>query len=138
MADLTTVRMAVEREISRIDDLRLVSRIRELLVEPYAVLRAWDYGEHNEAYSCWTVLEHRDSNTGIAYCDRGFGPTDPWGLVFLSGDNMGIGMEANWYASLEGAMRESAAWDGPNPPGYEGRIKSKRWTIFTRSCYPSK
>ena len=86
---------------------------------PYPVERDWDYGNSGERFVCWTVLEHPDSNTGIAYCAQGFGPKHPWGLVFLSGPYMSIGMDSGWYASLEDAMRESMAWDRPNPPGYE-------------------
>lgn len=40
-------------------------------------------------------------------------------LFFLSGNCMSIGMDCGWFASLEDAMRESMAWDGPNPEGYE-------------------
>jgi hypothetical protein len=120
MPTRNTIRELVNAELAGIGDERLVSRIREfLVVEPYAVVRDWDYGHPGEAYECWTVLEHRDSNTAIAFCERGFGPTDPWGLVSLSGPNMNIGMDCSWYANLEDAMRESQAWDGPNPPDYE-------------------
>ncbi|CAG0933531.1 hypothetical protein TFLX_03094 [Thermoflexales bacterium] len=74
-------------------------------------------GKKGQTYPCWIVLEHKESNTGIAYCDYGFGPKDPWGLVFLSGDSMG--MDSGWFSSLEDAFRESMAREGPNPPGYE-------------------
>ncbi len=111
----------VECEIQRISDQLLVKRIRELLVFPYSVERAWDYGVPGQRFTCWTFLEHRPSNSGIAFCSDGFGPSDPWGLVFLSGPHMNIGMDCEWYASLEGAMRGSMAWDGPNPEGYEAR-----------------
>jgi hypothetical protein len=83
------------------------------------VERDWDYGPGRQRYVCWTVLEHRPSNTGVAYCDASFGPALPRGLVFLSGPHMNIGMDSAWFATLEGAVRESMAWDGPNPPGYE-------------------
>lgn len=109
----------VERELARISDSNLIQRVRELLVNPYPVSRGWDYGAVGEQFVCWTVLEHPESNTGIAFCSQGFGPTYPWGLVFLSGRYMGIGMDSGWFASLEGAMRDSMAWDGPNPEGYE-------------------
>ena len=109
----------VDREIRRIADTRVADRIRQLLVFPYAVQRPWDYGAPNEQFTCWTVLEHRQSNTGIAFCSEGFGPSDPWGLVSLSGPYMNIGMDSSWYKSLEDAMRESMAWDQPNPEGYE-------------------
>jgi hypothetical protein len=109
----------VDEEVVRISDVALVAAICQLLVPPYAVDRDWDYGRLGEKYTCWTVLEHRPSNTGIAYCNSGFGPSHPWGLVFLSGEHMNMGMDSAWYANLEDAMRESQAWDQPNPPGYE-------------------
>jgi hypothetical protein len=119
METIDTIHDRVKAEIERINDKRLIARISELLVEPYTVVRAWDYGKPGEAYECWTVLEHRESNTGIAFCEQGFGSACPWGLIFLSGPDMGIGMDCNWYSSLEDAMRESQAWDVPNPPAYE-------------------
>jgi hypothetical protein len=109
----------VSVELGRITDPALLVRIRELLVSPYPVERTWDYGNPGEHYTCWTVIEHPSSNTGIAYCRQGFGASDPWGLVFLSGDYTGIGMDSGWFPTLESAMRESMAWDSPNPDNYE-------------------
>lgn len=111
----------MDREIQRIGDPRVAEKIRELAVTPYPVERLWDYGRPEERYSCWTVLEHAASNTGIAYCLEGFGPSDPWGLVFLSGPHMSIGMDSAWFASLEDAFRESMAWDEPSRGGFEVR-----------------
>jgi hypothetical protein len=108
----------VEQKLEQISDSKLVSRIRELLVTPYPVERAWDYGSRGEHFVCWTVLQHQPSNTGIAFCLQGFGPADPWGLVSLSGSHMNIGMDSSWFASVEDAMRGSRA-DGQNPEGYE-------------------
>lgn len=119
MEDSTAISALVEREILKISDPALVNKIRGLLVTPYPVERAWNYGKPDTWFTCWTVLEHRPSNTGIAFCSQGFGPSYPWGLVNLSGEQMSIGMDSGWYASLEDAMRESMAWDGPNPEGYE-------------------
>jgi hypothetical protein len=109
----------VESEMLRIAEARVRDRIRELLVVPHAVERPWDYGLPGEAFTCWTVLEHPESNTGIAFCRRGFGPSCPWGLVFLSGPHIDIGMDSGWFVSLEQAFRDSMAWDEPNPEGYE-------------------
>jgi hypothetical protein len=107
------ISLLVEREIQRIQQPQLVAQIQELLVPPYPLERAWDYGAPGQHFTCWTVLEHHPSNTGIAFCAEGFGPSYPWGLVFLSGPHMNIGMDCQWYASLEDAMRGSMAWDGP-------------------------
>lgn len=81
--------------------------------------RAWDYGAKGVMYPCWTILEHVGSNTGVAYCTDGFGPAYPWGLVFLTGSHMSMGMDCSWYSSLEGAVRGGRAWDGPNPESFE-------------------
>ena len=103
-----------QHELRKITKPDLVQRIQELLVSPYAVQRAWDYGNSGDTFECWTVLEHWPSNTAITYCERGFGPAYPWGLVFLTGDHMSIGMDSAWHVSLEWAMRESMAWEGGN------------------------
>ena len=50
--------------------------------------------------------EHASSNTGIAYCAQGFGPTDPWGLLFLAGPQKSMGMDSGWFITLEHAFRE--------------------------------
>lgn len=112
-ADLSSL---VESEIRKIGDARVAAHIRQLLVTPRPVYRQWDYGQPGEAYLCWSVLEHPASNTGICYCESGFGPRSPWGLVFLSGSppEMSMGMDAAWYTSLEEAYFEcSAATDLP-------------------------
>jgi hypothetical protein len=109
--DAAAVKMLVERELAPLADARALVLIRRLLVEPYAVLRGWDYGGPDAAYPCWTVLEHRDSNSGIAYCESGFGPRAPWGLVGLSEKpiNMRIGPDSSWFSSLLDAFFESFA-----------------------------
>jgi len=108
-------------ELACIRDATLAGRIREFLVAPYPVERAWDYGPRDERFTCWTFLEYLPTNTGIAYYSQGFSPSYPWGLVFLSGSHMNIGMGSAWFASLEDAMRASAAWNGSNPDGYEAQ-----------------
>ena len=119
MLTATEVSSIVNSELARITDPALLNRIHELLVRPYPVERDWDYGRNGERFTCWTVLEHSHSNTAIAYCRQGFGPSEPWGLVFLSGEYMGIGMDSAWFSSLESAMRESKAWDISNLEDYE-------------------
>jgi hypothetical protein len=111
MTDITpeTLSDLVESQLATVANSRVAARIRQLLVAPYCVDREWDYGEPGTTYPCWTILEHRPSNTSIAYCAQGFGPGDPWGLVFLSGAHMSIGMDSAWYPTLEEAFRESMA-----------------------------
>jgi len=109
------VQHLVTAELSQIRDGRAIARIRELIVTPYAVEREWDYGAPGETYTCWTVLEHQPSNTGIAYCAEGFGPGNPWGLVFLTGPWISTGMDSAWYPTLDEAMKDSMAWDEDKP-----------------------
>jgi hypothetical protein len=109
----------VNAEIDRIRQSELIGVIRDHLVEPRMELREWDYGEHEKQFECWIVCEDRQSKIAIAYCDQGFGPTYPWGLLFLEGEHLSMGMDCGWFASLEDAVRESGIWPGTNPPGYE-------------------
>jgi hypothetical protein len=105
-----TIRSLVEAELLELSDARVVSHIQSLLVEPQVILREWDYGTPGEAYPCWSVLAHEKSNTGIAYCEQGFGPRSPWGLVVLSGSShMSIGMDSGWFETFLQAYFDSAA-----------------------------
>lgn len=114
--DRKAVTDLVERELAGVRDpavLRLVDRLR---VEPYLIERDWNYGAPGQKYDCWTILEHPPSNTGIAYCEEGFGPRYPWGLVAMSGPYMSMDMSDGWFASLEQAVRESMAWEEDDSP----------------------
>jgi hypothetical protein len=113
--DANQVRELIKAQLSRFRDPTALARLSPMLVEPYPIERAWDYGAPGEIFACWTLLEHRPSNTGIAYCESGFGPENPWGLVFLSGPHMGIGMDSAWFPELEIAFKESAAWEEDKP-----------------------
>lgn len=101
----------VESDLSLLSDGRVLAHIRSLLVSPKPVLRSWNYGVDGEQYPCWTVLEHPASNTGIAYCENGFCPTSPWGLVFLQGSEaqMSMGMDSGWFSTFLQAYFDSQA-----------------------------
>ena len=101
----------VEAELKTVSDRRVIEHIESLLVQPQPILRQWDYGEPNDKFICWPVLDHEDSNTGIAYSEFGFGPTYPWGLVQLSGseNDKSIGMDCGWFPSFIEAYFESFA-----------------------------
>ncbi len=113
------VQKTVEAEIASIDQPELIACIRHHLVPPRCDQREWDYGIRGVTYPCWIFAEHPASNTAIAYCEQGFGPNSPWGLLFIRGAHMSIGMDSGWFARLEEAFRESMAWDGVDPPDYE-------------------
>jgi hypothetical protein len=109
----------VEAEIGRIVQSELVEVIRNHLVEPRMELRDWDYGEDSEQFECWIVCEDWQSNNAIAYCDQGFGPTYPWGVLSLKGEQLSMGPDGGWFATFEDAARCSGMWTGDNPPNYE-------------------
>jgi hypothetical protein len=98
----------VQAELLNMDPA-FAAKIRRFLVQPYCVMREWDYGP--QTYPCWIVLEHDASGTGIAYCQDGFGPRRPWGLLWLRGDRTSMGPDSSWYDSLANAFLESFAAD---------------------------
>jgi hypothetical protein len=77
---------AIEGELAGVSDSRVVQHIRGMLVAPHVVLRNWDYGEPGQQYPCWFVLQDAQSSGEIAYCEYGFGPRCPWGLVSSADD----------------------------------------------------
>jgi len=95
----------VEAELRRVRDVEAEMRIRATLVRPYPVERDWEYGKAGDQVTCWTVAEDVDAGLAIAYSEHGFGPNKPWGLVPLSGHEMG----RDWFRSLEEAARRSIA-----------------------------
>ena len=109
--DAAALLTLIEAELATLSDSRIAAHIRTLLVMPVPVMRGWDYGRDGEQYPCWTVLEHAASNTGLAYCEHGFGPRSPWGLVFLKGDESqtSIGMDCSWFTTFLQAFFESMA-----------------------------
>ncbi len=100
----------VDMELAKVSDPRLLARVRELRVVPYSVDRTWEFEPVGMTCTCWTVLEHRESNTGIAYCDEGF-PGRPWGLVSLGGPHAGMGDDSGWFESFRDAVRDLVSWD---------------------------
>lgn len=108
----------VTQQLERISQRELVETIHRLLVPVRCEEREWDYGAPNQTYPCWIVAEHRPSNTAVAYCEFGFGPKYPWGLLFIDGPHSSMGMDCGWFVSLEETVRDSMAWEGENPPDY--------------------
>ena len=104
----------IDSELANVSDERVTPHIRRLLVKPYVVLRPWDYGEPDQHYPCWTVLDHSPKSAGgIAYCASGFGPACPWGLVGSADETSGkmgsMGMDSGWFHTFMDAFFESFA-----------------------------
>ena len=119
MMQAPDIEALVARQLASISQPELVGCLRSLLVQPRCEQRPWDYGAPGQTYPCWIVTEHQPSNTGIAFCESGFGPSYPWGLLFLQGPYLSMGMDSQWFVSLEEAFRDSMAWEGENPPGHQ-------------------
>jgi hypothetical protein len=112
LIDADTLRTLIESELANVSDARVIEHIRGMLVEPNVVLRSWDYGEPGQKYPCWMVLKDASRSGGaIAYCEYGFGPRCPWGLV-SSGDDVkdqSMGMDSGWFTTFLDAFFESVA-----------------------------
>ena len=103
-----TLKLKIAEELATVSDQRVLEHIRTLLVDPKIVFRDWDYGEPGQRFPCWTVFEDPVSETAIAFCEQGFGPTYPWGLVHLSEDDGGgMGMDCAWYLNFLDTFYES-------------------------------
>lgn len=110
--DADKLERLLEIELQTLRDERVSSRIRLLLVDPAPVMRAWDYGPAGTEYPCWTVLQHPRSGTEIAFCEEGFGPARPWGLVWTSAEeprHQSIGQDSGWFSSFLDAFFDSFA-----------------------------
>jgi hypothetical protein len=102
----------VKRELAAVSDAHVVEHIRELLVSPNIVLRDWDYGPPGQQYPCWIVLNDTEgSDTAIGYCEYGFGPRCPWGLLYCGDNprNQSMGMDSGWFPTFLEAFFNSFA-----------------------------
>jgi hypothetical protein len=104
--------------INDISDSNVVAELSKYLVVPRLVMRDWDYAEDTK-YPCSIVAIDSATQTAIAYCEFGFGPGTPWGILNEPSQHNEMGMDCCWYSSLEDAFRQSMMWHGDNPPDYE-------------------
>ncbi len=107
MIDAATIKALIHAELEQVGDERVVTFLRRHLVEPVPIMVPWDYGAPGTQYLCWVVLEEPGSDVGIAYCEEGFGPAHPWGLLFIrDGQPSGsMGQDCAWFSTfLEAAF----------------------------------
>lgn len=97
------VKQLVKRQLEIIDNTSVHSAIEGLLVDPFGQIRE----SCDRICICWVVAEHPKSNTRFVYCQKGIVPSLPWGIVSLSGSEMG--MDSNWFTTFEGAFYDSFA-----------------------------
>ena len=96
----------VERELNIFQDPALKEKIIRGRVAPYCQLRAWAYSTTAGQFPCWIVYEEPSKRVGIAYCELRFGPTTPWGLLWLKGGHQDMGDDSGWFARLEDAVAD--------------------------------
>ena len=96
----------IKDELATVSDVRVITHIQGLLVEPHVLLRAWDYGKEGQMYPCWFVLRDENSGSEIAYCEQGFGPRCPWGLVSSDSVFVTMGMDSGWHHKFLDAFFE--------------------------------
>jgi hypothetical protein len=102
-----TLKALIAEELGSLSDARVLEHIRPMLVEPHPVVLSWDY-EVGRKFPCWIVLRDFDSGAEIGYCEHGFGPRCPWGLVSSAPDSS-MGMDSGWYSIFLDAFFESFA-----------------------------
>jgi len=111
------IRGLVAAELARIADDARRRALADLLTDPSAEEREWDYGPDGQTHPCWVIARHTDRGVALVYCQSGFGPTYPWGAVPV--DLPRMGRDDSWFASLDDAFIVSGLWGGPLPPDYE-------------------
>jgi hypothetical protein len=110
------VKEIVEAQVARIADPVLRDAAARALIEPRLRDVPWEYGEEGQTYPCWIVADLRPKSTFVvAYCEHGFGPEHPFGILDI--DLRSMGMDSQWYETLEGGLYSFGF--GKRPRGYE-------------------
>lgn len=112
--DADILKSQIEQELDRVPDQRIIAHIRTALVEPKIAMREWDYGQPGEQFPCWIVLiDSARPDNGIAYCEHGFGPKRPWGLIWTRPapglGQMSMGMDSEWFETFLEAFFNSSS-----------------------------
>jgi hypothetical protein len=105
MQTVESIKNLVQEQIEKINKPIIKAGLIKYLVEPTSHIRDWDYSTKGESFVCWTVAVDNSSDTSIVYCENGFGPKNPWGLVFTS--KLYFGMDSGWFDNLEDCYLES-------------------------------
>jgi hypothetical protein len=114
-----SVQKLVEEQISAISDNDRQFALRAIVVNPYMELREWDYAE-NTKYQCWIIAEPKNDNYVFAFCNKGFGPNAPWGII-KKDIHGSMGPDACWYTYLDDLFIGAGRWDGSKPKNFEVR-----------------
>jgi hypothetical protein len=106
-----------DSELEKIDQQAVVECIEKFRIPPRLQYLNWDYGEEGQQYPCWIAVEDPGTGTAVVFCQQGFGPQYPWGLVSIEGPYQSMGTDYQWFVTLEEAVRDAMFSEGPNPDG---------------------
>ncbi len=108
MRSAAEVAAAVDEDLANLHDSRVRAGITAFRVAPPTAIRlGWDYGKPGETFDGWLVFSDPEQRTGIAYCDQGFGPTRPWGLINTGETCPSMGMDSGWFRRFLDAYLDS-------------------------------
>jgi hypothetical protein len=100
----------LDAEIAAISDPVLRRQVQAARIVPIPLRCVWEYGEwadkSNVTYDCWKVLAP-PGRVGIVFCDEGFGPRCPWGLIWQDEDNPSMGSDSGWFSTLAEAAADA-------------------------------
>jgi hypothetical protein len=98
MTSATEVATKLDEDLANLRDPRVIASIRAFrLALPTPIRLAWDYGKPGDMFDGWLVFHDQRQRTGILYCDHGFGPKNPWGLIATGESCPSMGMDSGWF-----------------------------------------
>lgn len=108
MTSAAEVAAALDADLHNLRDPRVRASIEAFRVPmPNPIRLAWDYGEPGETFDGWLVFDDPGQRMGIVYCEKGFGPTSPWGLITTGDTCPSMGMDSGWFRRFIEAYLES-------------------------------
>lgn len=108
MTSAAEIAAAIDKDLANLRDPRVRASIQELrLATPAPIRLAWDYGKPGETFDGWLVFDDPHHRKGIAYCDHGFGPKNPWGLINTGETCPSMGMDFGWFGRFMDAYMDS-------------------------------
>lgn len=110
MPDEGEIRQLLDVQLAMIVDSSRRAALHERLVSPQPLSLKWGYGAPGDKFQCWLVGISKDA-VRLVYCDQGFGPTYPWGIIGACQDWMG--MDCDWHVGLEHAAIGAGILDAP-------------------------
>lgn len=96
----------LQGEVAAIADASARAIVEASLVEPTLINCSWDYGFPGETFPCWKVARDSKRAVGIVFCESGFGPRCPWGLVWFHDAVPAMGQDSGWFSTFHEAAAD--------------------------------